>query len=244
MVPVNPYPCDGVVVSTITDSFRAVGVAAFEAAVLVRCTGVCGGGRTRALGGARVRTASGGVATATGAERASDGFDTGSGREGGARDVGVAEFSRIDAAHRLVELLAQAGRPAAVDSYTAGNRHRYDIHRVNAPADTQPALQAAWHVGYGELCGQPGTPRTARQLRHALALAAAAWRAALLVVGPKRSGSPGLRVPDLDTATALVRAGRMLELPIRMSTRPGGQLLIVLPADAPRERLTAVTLAA
>jgi hypothetical protein len=208
-------------VSTITDGFRALGVAAFEAAVLVRCTGVCGGGRARALGGARVRATPAGVATATGAERAADGIETGS----------VAEFNRLDAAHRLVELLGQAGRPATVDSYTAGNRHRYDIHRVSAPADTHQALQAAWQVGYGELCGQPGAPRSARQLRHAMALATAAWRAALLAVGPKRSGSPGLRVPDLDTATALVRAARMLELPARMSTRPGGQLLIALPAD-------------
>jgi hypothetical protein len=68
-------------------------------------------------------------------------------------------------------------------------------------------------------------------------LALAAWRAALLVTGPTRSDSPGLRVPDLDTATALVRSGRMLELPVRMNTRPGGQLLIVLPTGAPRVRL-------
>ena len=201
--------------------------AAFEASVLVRCTGVCGGGRTRALGGARVRTASGGVATATGAERAPIGFEP--------------EFSRVEAAHRLVELLDEVGRPAEVHSYTAGNRHRYDIHRVTGPRGTRGVLSAAWRIGYGELCGQPGQPRTARQVRHALALAAAAWRAALLVVGPTRSDSPGLRVPDLDTATALVRAGRMLDLPVRMTTRPGGQLVLVLPAGAPRVRLAEVT---
>src|SRR5581483_803793 len=110
-------------------------------------------------------------------------------------------------------------------------------HRVLAPGDTEEALRAAWQLGYGMLCGQPGAPRSARQIRHALRLASAAWRAALLVTGPTRSDSPGLRVADLDTATMLIRAGRMLDLPVRMSTRPGGQLLLVLPAGAPRVRL-------
>jgi hypothetical protein len=203
------------------------GTATFEASVLVRCTGVCGGGRTRVLGGARVRTAAGGDATDTGAERAPAGFEP--------------EFSRARAAHRLVELLGEAGRPAAVLSYTAGNRHRYDIHRVTAPSDTQELLRIAWLSGYGELCGQPTRPRTARQIRHALELAASAWRAALLVSGPTRSDAPGLRVPDLETATALVRAGRMLDVPVRMTTRPGGQLVLALPAGAPRLRLAEMT---
>jgi hypothetical protein len=208
----------------------AESVAAFEAAVLVRCTGVCGGGRARTLGGVRARTASTG-ATATGAERASDGFESGY----------VAEFNRADAAHRLVSLLVQADRPATTHTYSAGNRHRYEIHRVVAPGGTDEALRTAWQTGYAMLCGQPVTPRSTRQIRHALDLASAAWRAALLVSGPKRSDSPGLRVADLDTATMLIRAGRMLDLPVRMSTRPGGQLLLVLPAGAPRLRLAEVT---
>lgn len=199
-------------------------IAPFEASVLVRCTGVCGGGRTRVLGGARVRTATVGDATATGAERAPTGFE--------------AEFSRARAAHRLVELLEVAGRPAAMDSYTAGNRHRYDIHRVTAPSDVTELLRNSWFSGYGELCGQPVRQRTTRQVRHALALAGAAWRAALLVAGPTRSDAPGLRLPDLETAAALVRAGRMLDVSVRMTTRPGGQLVLVLPVGAPRLRLT------
>lgn len=200
----------------------------------MRCTGVCGGGRARALGGARARTASGGATAATGVERAPDGFEPGY----------VAEFNRADAAHRLVSLLVEAGRSATSHTYTAGNRHRYEIHRVVAPAGTEEALGVAWQIGYGMLCGQPGTPRSTRQVRHALRLASAAWRAAMLVTGPTRSDSPGLRVADLDTATMLIRAGRMLDLPVRMSTRPGGQLLLVLPAGAPRVRLAEVTVAA
>jgi hypothetical protein len=148
--------------------------------------------------------------------------------------VNVAEFNRLDAAHRLTELLGPA---ATLVTYTAGNRHRYDIHRVVAPADTEDGLDTAWRVGYAQLCASPTIPRSQRQLRYAMRLAVAAWRAALLVTGPSRSDSPGLRVPDLETATALVRAGRMLELPVRMNTRPGGQLLLVLPTGAPRVRL-------
>ena len=204
------------------DGFRAAGVAAFEAAVLVRCTGVCGGGRARAPGGARARFAS--SATATGAERGYRGLEP----------VYVAEFNQLDAAQRLAELLGPA---AGVITFTAGNRHRYDIHRVVATTDTEEGLRTAWQVGYAQLCASPTLPRSQRQLRHAMRLAVAAWRAALLVTGPTRSDSPGLRVPDLDTATALVRAGRMLDLPVRMNTRPGGQLLLVLPTGAPRVRL-------
>jgi hypothetical protein len=219
-----------------TGSLDVAGAAAFEAAVLVRCTGVCGGGRTRALGGARVR-ATAGVATVTGAERA-PGFES-------SPTVRLAEFNRPDAARRLVELVGPlvGDRPGPVDvhRYTAGNRHRYDIHRVVAPAGTLEVLDAAWRLGYGELCGHPGTPRPPRRMRHAMALASAAWRGALRVIGPTRSDAPGLRVPDLDTATVLVRAGRMLDLPVRMTTRPGGQLLLVLPAGAPRLRLQEVT---
>jgi hypothetical protein len=172
-----------------------------------------------------------GATATTGVERAADGFEPGY----------VAEFNRVDAAHRLVSLLVEAGRSAITHTYSAGNRHRYEIHQVFAPAGTEEALRVAWQTGYGMLCGQPGAPRSTRQVRHALHLASAAWRAALLVTGPTRSDSPGLRVADLDTATVLIRAGRMLDLPVRMSTRPGGQLLLVLPAGAPRMRLAEVT---
>ncbi|UWZ35031.1 hypothetical protein Drose_28255 [Dactylosporangium roseum] len=189
------------------DRYRASTVAAFEAAVLVRCTGVCGGGRARALGGARARSANplSGV---------------------------LAEFNRAAAADRLVELLRAAGRSASVHRFTAGNRHRYEISRVFTDPATAGFLDRAWQGGYTELCGTPGAPRSTRQVRHARLLAEAAWRGVLLVSGPARNSSPGLRVADLDTATVLIRAGRMMRMPVRMSTRPGGQLLLVMPAEA------------
>jgi hypothetical protein len=122
--------------------------------------------------------------------------------------------------------------------YTAGNRHRYDIHRVVAPDHAVDVyLYDAWRAGYSELCGRAERHLTTRQRRRAEELAAAAWRAALLVTGPSRTRSPGLRVPDVDTATALVRAGRLLDLPASIGTRPGGQLLLVLPAGTARTKL-------
>ncbi|MFC4999831.1 hypothetical protein ACFPIJ_18555 [Dactylosporangium cerinum] len=204
------------------ERYRASTVAAFEAAVLVRCTGVCGGGgRARALGGARVRAAF---------AHAPSNLQPGV----------LAEFNRSVAADRLVELLGAAGHSASVHRYTAGTRHRYEIFRVltdtgsnsGTGSGTGAFLDRAWQQGYTDLCGAPELPRSARQIRHARQLAESAWRGVLLVSGPSRSGSPGLRVADLETATVLIRAGRMLSMPVRMSTRPGGQLLLVMPQAA------------
>jgi hypothetical protein len=200
------------------EHYRASTVAAFEAAVLVRCTGVCGGGgRARAVGGTRVRAAF---------THAPSNVQPGV----------LAEFNRSVAADRLVELLAAAGHSASVHRYTAGTRHRYEIFRVLTDTDsgsgTGPFLDRAWQQGYADLCGAPELPRSARQIRHARQLAESAWRGVLLVSGPSRSGSPGLRVADLETATVLIRAGRMLSMPVRMSTRPGGQILLVMPQAA------------
>jgi hypothetical protein len=198
------------------ERYRASTVAAFEAAVLVRCTGVCGGGgRARALGGTRVRSSF---------THAPTGVPTGV----------LAEFNRSVAADRLAELLGAAGHSASVHRYTAGTRHRYEIFRVfcDTFAGTTAFLDRAWQQGYLDLCGAPELPRSARQIRHARLLAESAWRGVLLVSGPSRSGSPGLRVPDLETATVLIRAGRMMSLPVRMSTRPGGQILLVMPQAA------------
>ena len=96
-------------------------------------------------------------------------------------------------------------------------------------------LAAAWRDGYTELCAHPDRHRTPRQRQHLLRLAEATWRAAWLVTGPGRTTSPGLRVPDLDLATALVRAGRYLGVRVQIATRPGGQLVLVV-----AEKITAV----
>jgi hypothetical protein len=197
---------------------------AYEAAVLVRATGVCSGRPHAVVRG-----------------RGAAGVPVGVIRHAGSRPQAtkeedfVAEFGRAEAAQRLVDLLAECGVGATADAYTAGTRHRYRIHRVVAPAAAGSLLAAAWRDGYGELCAHPDRHRTPRQRRDLLRLAEATWRAAWLVSGPARTTSPGLRVPDLDLATALVRAGRYLDIRVQISTRPGGQLILVLP-----EKISAV----
>jgi hypothetical protein len=194
---------------------------AYEAAVLVRGTGVCSG-RPHAV--VRGRGAAGvpvGVVRHAGSRpRTIDAADF------------VVEFGRAKPAQRLIHLLAAGGVSATADAYTAGTRHRYRIHRVVAPAAAASLLAAAWRDGYGELCAHPDRHRTPRQRQHLLRLAEATWRASWLVSGPARTTSPGLRVPDLDLATALVRAGRYLDIRVQITTRPGGQLILVLPEKA------------
>ncbi|MGI5182437.1 hypothetical protein ACQEVZ_39820 [Dactylosporangium sp. CA-152071] len=119
--------------------------------------------------------------------------------------------------------------------YTAGNRHRYEISQVYSELGTPGLLERTWQQGYVEICGRPhhlGLPHQPRRARHTRLLSEAAWRAMLLVSGPTRANTPGLRVADLDTATLLVRAGRILRVPVRMVTRPGRQLLLVVPGGA------------
>ncbi|MFB9177778.1 hypothetical protein ACFFX1_06490 [Dactylosporangium sucinum] len=121
---------------------------------------------------------------------------------------------------------------ASVHRYMAGTRHRYEISQVFTEPGTVGLLEHTWQQGYVEICGWPHQshqPRSPRRARHAGLLSEAAWRAMLLVSGPIRANSPGLRVADLDTAILLVRAGRTLRMPVRMSRRPGGQLLLVVP---------------
>ncbi|WP_432992121.1 hypothetical protein [Dactylosporangium sp. CA-233914] len=196
-------------IDTASDPHRrqALEIAAFEACMLVRCTGTWDRDAQRGSRKGLARIASG----------------------------PLAEFSRSSAADRLAELLQAIGRLASVHRYTAGNRHRYEISQVFTEFGTLGLLERTWQQGYVEICGRPHglrLPHRPRQARHARLLSEAAWRAMLLVCGPTRANAPGLRVADLDTATLLVRAGRTLRMPVRMTTRPGGQLLLVVPGGA------------
>jgi hypothetical protein len=188
---------------------RAAEVAAFEACMLVRCTGTAARG-TRVRGG----WPGGGFGGRLGPGRGGHGP--------------LAEFSRPEPADRLAELLGRLGRTASVHPYAAGNRHRYEISQVYAASDTCDLLERGWRQGYAVICGHPDRPRPAQ---HAQLLSAAAWRAMLLVSGPTRANAPGLRVADLETAAVLVRSGRTLRVPVQMSVRPGGQLLLVVSGD-------------
>lgn len=190
------------------EGLRTAALTAFEAAVLVRCTGAGGGGRARTSGVVRAQ------ATA----------------------LVIGEFSSAEPADRLVVLCPGSARR----TYTAGDRHRYAIHQVVGQPGTLERLSDGWLRGYSELCSPPATARPAPRFRHALDLARVAWRAATLVAGPTRAGAPGLRMPDLETATLLIRAARLLDLPAGIATRPGGQILITLPTGSARRHLDTI----
>jgi hypothetical protein len=202
---------------------------AYEAAVLVRGTGVCSGRPHTVVRGRGVAGVPVGVIRHAGSRPAQEAHD--------ADSEYVVEFGQAKAAQRLVTLLAACGLHATADAYTAGTRHRYRIHRVVAPAAAAHLLAAAWRDGYGELLAHPDRHRTPRQRQHLMRLAEATWRAAVLVNGPARTTSPGLRVPDLELATALVRAGRYLDIRVQITTRPNKQLVVVFP---PAKAATAV----
>lgn len=142
------------------------------------------------------------------------------------------EFSRAEAAARLVTLLGAIGRAAVRDEYVAGGRHRYRVHRVTCADLTDPRITRAWCTGYRRLCDADGY-RPARQRHHRVRLAAGAWRAAILAGGTRgRGGGPlAIRAPDPEVALVLVRAARVLDAPVALRTT-GGRHLIEVTAGA------------
>ena len=183
------------------DAFRDSVVAAFEAAMLVRCTAGRAAGRDD-LPWAEATTEA------------------------------VVEFSQAPAAQRMAYLLREAGTRVREDTYVAGNRHRYVVHRVVTPAAASERLDDAWRSGYRELCGKAGGYLSHRQRWHCARLAAAAWRAALLAAGRAKLPLLGVRVADMDTAAVLVRASRFLNVPVALLNRPGGPLLTMPDGEA------------
>lgn len=147
-----------------------------------------------------------------------------------------AEFSEGSAANRLAALLRAAGVPASRDEVVAGGRWRYQLHRVSVPGPfrtvARERLDNAWHEGWDVLLNMAVTGSSSPRRSHRLALATAAWRAALLAAGRRvRAESLGVRVSDRDTAAVLLRAARMLDVPAAMQSRTGCWLLTVPPGD-------------
>ncbi|TQS42256.1 hypothetical protein [Cryptosporangium phraense] len=144
----------------------------------------------------------------------------------------LAEFDTDAAARRLVAALSAIAPLAAVESGYQGGRHRYEIHRVTVPRESggqvQEVLARSASAGATALRSVGPAVGPGRRRRE-LVVAAAAWRAALLAVGPGRGGPDGLavRVGDPWSATTLVRAADLLQVPVRAVRRPGGQLLTV-----------------
>jgi hypothetical protein len=156
-----------------------------------------------------------------------------------------AEFSDAQAANRLAALLRAAGVPAGRDEVIAGGRRQYQLHRVSVPAPWRAAarlkLDGAWQEGWEALLDTAATGSSSPRRSHRAALSVAAWRAAMLAAGRRsRSASFGVRVSDRDTATVLLRGARMLGVPAAMHARTGCWLLTV-PSGAPLEVLRRAT---
>lgn len=156
-----------------------------------------------------------------------------------------AEFSDAQAANRLAALLRAAGVPAGRDEVIAGGRRQYRLHRVSVPApwrtDARRQLDGAWQEGWEVLLDTTVTGSSSPRRSHRAALSVAAWRAAMLAAGRRsRSSSFGVWVSDRDTATLLLRGARMLGVPAAMHARTGCWLLTV-PSGAPLEMLRRAT---
>jgi hypothetical protein len=198
--------------------WRQAKVDVFEAALLLRCTGI-----------------------------ASSRYPRHNHRQPALPPGVFAEFSDSSAANRLAALLRAAGVPAGRDEVVAGGRWRYEVHRVSVPQQLRVAarrqLDAAWQEGWDILLDTTVTGNSSPRRSHRAALSAAAWRAALLAAGRRlRSASLGVRVSDRDTATLLLRGARMLGVPAGMQPRTGCWLLTVPPGPPLETLLRATTL--
>lgn len=161
---------------------------------------------------------------------------TGSGRyEHSAAAASTVEFGRAAAAERLVALLGQLGVAARGDEFAAGVRHRYTVHRVVCADLDAPLLGRSWVEGYRRLCTPDGY-RTPMQVRLRAALAVAAWRAAMLAGNVRaRGGKLAVRVSDADTALVLVRAARLLGVPVSLRGSAGRHLVEVVSGNTLRD---------
>ncbi|MQA25531.1 MAG: hypothetical protein GEU94_08670 [Micromonosporaceae bacterium] len=141
----------------------------------------------------------------------------------------LSEFNQAQPAYRLARLLTSLEVEARVDKRSDGGRHRYELYRVMVSPGSGTALrrvlEAAWRAGHMLLCRTADRALPRWQQRDRRALAVAAWRAALMAAGRRRSASLALRLADPDTTLVLVNAARTLGVQTRAVTRPGYQLL-------------------
>ncbi|MFY1673394.1 hypothetical protein ACN27G_26085 [Plantactinospora sp. WMMB334] len=150
----------------------------------------------------------------------------------------VAEFSSEAAATRLAELLARLGTPARSERVTAGVRRRYELHRLHVAEPGQPGvLSMGWRQGRTALLDPAAVGASAPRHARRQALAAAAWRAALLAAGRHvRTTILGVRIRDTELAAVLVRSANLLGSAASVAPR-SGCLLVTVPGGPDRERI-------
>ena len=189
--------------------------ALFEAAMMARCAA----SPTQISGRGRAST----QALAAVGERAEPGV--------------LIEFTSASAARRYVAAVAPLIPEAEVRGHQLGWRHQYEVHQVTVPSRLEPLvsnrLRRAWQSAAEVLADERRVPAAKRQ-----AVARAAWRAALLVVGPGRGvACLRLRLADLPAVDVLLRAAVVLELPAQAGRRPGGYVVSVDGPDVVRRLL-------
>ncbi len=165
-------------------------MALFEAAMMARCAA----SPTQISGRSRASTR----ALAAVEERAEPGV--------------LIEFTSSAAARRYAAAVAPLIPEAEVRGHQLGWRHQYEVHQVTVPSRLEPLvsnrLRRAWQAAAELLGDDRRVPAAKRQ-----AVARAAWRAALLVVGPGRGvACLRLRLADLPAVDVLLRAAVVLEL--------------------------------
>lgn len=148
----------------------------------------------------------------------------------------LAEFSQPDAAARLARMLTGLGYGVSREVRTGGGRRRYAVHQVSVPDAERAAatrmMAAAWRRGRHGLFGTDALGSSSPRHAERIALARAAWRAALLAGGRRlRAGVLWVRLGDQDMAAILVRAAILAGVTAEVTRRPGC-LVVSVPAAA------------
>ncbi|SNT41476.1 hypothetical protein SAMN05421812_105428 [Asanoa hainanensis] len=215
----------------------------FEAASLIRCTGVGRSPGARPLGhdfgpgpgpapgptsGSAIGTLTPGASFLSGGDTALPGPSAAPAHTGAALRGGqvLAEFNQPEAAERLSRLLTDLGVTATWATLVGGGRRQYFVHRVTIPGSSW--MQTVGQLGLGWRQGRhfllrtdpvgASSPHNARRE----ALARRAWQAASLAAGRQRRGGLfGVRLADQEMAAVLVRSARLLGATASIRSRPG-----------------------
>ncbi|WP_203710462.1 hypothetical protein [Asanoa siamensis] len=224
--------------------------AIFEAACLIRCTGVgrsAGTGPQRPLAGfagaghefgfgsgpapgpgfgGAIGTLARGASFLSGGDTTPPSPGAAPASTGAAPRPVLAEFNQPEAAERLSKLLADLGVAATWATLVGGGRRQYFVHQVTTPPVAWTLLvqqlTLGWRQGRHFLLRTDPVGASSPHNARREALARRAWQAASLAAGRQRRGGVfGVRLADQEMAAVLVRSARLLGATASIRTRPG-----------------------
>jgi len=215
----------------------------FEAACLIRCTGVGRSPGARPLvhefgpgpgpapgptSGSAIGTLTPGASFLSGGDTALPGPSAAPASAGAALRASqvLAEFNQPEAAERLSRLLADLGVDATWATLVGGGRRQYFVHRVTIPGSswmpTVGQLALGWRQGRHFLLRTDPVGASSPHNARRSTLARRAWQAASLAAGRQRRGGLfGVRLADQEMAAVLVRSARLLGATASIRSRPG-----------------------